>query len=171
MMKWTAKRIALRVAIIIILIAIALFLKGQEPEFNKPIFYDFGTWTLDVDHGTKIGIHAFITRDIRKEYPKNAYDQKSAEPYEVHRYELYLESKSTHANREVNTWIYGARVFIEVNGIRKEMTADQFPDGFILSVTTKPMMVYWYETVPVENLGIYINWENAVYESRNLQTY
>ena len=95
-------------------------------------------------------------------YPTNKYEQKSLEPYQVQRYELYLESRSEYNGKKTSTWIYNARVFI--NGV--EMTKEQFPDGFILSIDVEPTLVYWYETPPVEELALYISWGNAVYETR-----
>ena len=55
--------------------------------------------------------------------------------------------------------------FNDGNG-KQEMTAEQFPQGFILSITTEPVLVYWYETEPVDGLGMFISWESAIYETR-----
>ncbi len=81
---------------------------------------------------------------------------------------MYVVSKSVYLGNSTNTWIYGGRVYIDIgDGLgNREMTAEQFPDGFILSVSTEPTLVYWYEIAPVEALGIYVSWENAIYETR-----
>ena len=148
----------------------ALFLNGQQLTPNQKLHQDFGTWSLPDGQGNTIGIRAYATVENITKYPTNQYEQKSMKPYTVQRYELWLESKSVYRGRNTATWINGARVYIDFNdGLgRREMTAEQFPQGFILSLTVEPTLVYWYEIEPVVGLGMYISWENAIYETRDV---
>jgi uncharacterized membrane protein len=156
------KKIIRKSIIVIMLLGMALFTKGQHPiHTEKPIYQDFGTWSLDVGND-KVAIHAYATIELIEKEVTNSYAQKEMMPTLVQRYELYLISESIYDGEATSTWIYGARVFI--NG--DEVTKKQFPEGFILSVGTEPTLVYWYETPPVEGLAIYISWNNAVYETR-----
>ena len=169
-MKKIKRKSALRTIIVLILLSVGLFLNGQDLVGNQKLYQDFGTWSIDDGYGNKIAIQAYATVELITEYPTvvNSYEQKSLEPHQVQRYELYLVSKSIYRGSLTTTWIYGARVFIDFNdGIgKKEMTADQFPDGFVLSISTKPTLVYWYQIEPIVGLGMYVSWNNAVYETR-----
>lgn len=167
-LKKRTKKIIMRVIVILILLSMAFLLKGQTLTGNQMLYQDFGTWSLDDGQGNTIAIQAYATVENITKYPTNAYEKQSLAAYTIQRYELYLVSKSIFQNSKTNTWINGARVFIDFNdGMGKtEMTIDQFPDGFILSITIEPTLVYWYEIEPVDGLGMYISWENAIYENR-----
>ena len=154
----------LRTLVVLILMSMAMFVNGQTLRENQKLYHDFGTWSMDDGQGNTVGIHAYATMETIMKYPQNTYEQKSLAPYPVHRYELVLESKSVYRGKATATWIYNARVFI--NNV--EMTKEQFPDGFILSVGVAPTVVYWYETPPVDELSMYISWGSAIYETRNL---
>ena len=132
----------------------AMFLNGQQLTPTQKIHQDFGTCAT-VENITK--------------YPTNSYEKQSMDAYTIQRYELWLVSKSVYRGKNTATWINGARVYIDFNdGLgKREMTVDQFPQGFILSLTIEPMLVYWYEIEPVQGLGMYISWEHAIYETRN----
>lgn len=148
-----------------------LFLKGQELKPNQNLHQDFGTWSIDDGYGNKIAIKAYATVEIISEFTEaTEYVNNQSHIYEVEkqRYELHLVSKSVYQGNLTSTWIYGARVFIDFNdGVgKREMTAEQFPDGFVLSISTTPTLVYWYEIEPVFGLGMYVSWDNAVYETR-----
>ena len=159
-----------RIIVVLILLSMALFLNGQNLVGNQKVHQDFGTWTIDDGQGNTVGINGYCTIELIKYYPTivNKYEKQTLVPYQIQRYELYLVSKSVYRGNATNTWIYGARVFIDVgDGDGKgEMTAEQFPDGFILSINTEPTLVYWYEIEPIEGLGMYISWNNAIYETR-----
>jgi len=165
-----AKRIIWRVVVILVLLSMAAFLSGQQLQPNQKLHQDFGVWTLDDGQGNTIGIQAYATVENITKYPTayNQYEKGSIEPYTIQRYELWVGSKSVYRNNNTATWINGARVYIDFNdGLgKREMTAEQFPDGFIMSITVEPMLVYWYEIEPVAGLGMYISWENAIYETR-----
>lgn len=145
-----------------------LFVNGQQLAPNQKLHQDFGTWMIEDGQGNKVAIQAYATVELITQYPTNSYVKQSLEPYQIQRYELYLVSKSIYLGKSTNTWIYGSRVYIDFNnGLGKiEMTAEQFPDGFILSINTEPTLVYWYEIEPVLGLGMYVSWDNAVYETR-----
>ena len=162
------KRIIWRIIVVLALLSMAMFLNGQQLKANQKIHQDFGTWSIDDGYGNKVAIQAYATVELITQYPTNSYEKQSLEPYQIQRYELYLVSKSIYLGKLTNTWIYGSRVFIDFNnGLGKiEMTAEQFPDGFILSINTEPTLVYWYEIEPVLGLGMYVSWDNAVYETR-----
>jgi len=152
-----------RILIILIGLLFAITINGQtninRPE-NKPIYKDYGTWTLDVE-GDKVGVRAYITKEPVYLATKKQYAQQYAPKSPTYRYELYLESKSIFRGNTTNTWLYNSRVFI--NGV--EVTREQFPTGFTVSVDISPTLVYWYE-VASENLDMAITWENAIYENR-----
>jgi len=161
-MRDEVKNIVRKTIIVLMLLGMALFIKGQHPvHTDKPIYQDFGVWSLQVGND-KVAIHAYATLETLDKEITNSYAQKSLEPNLIQRYELYLVSESKYNGRLTSTWIYGARVYI--NG--EEVTRKQFPEGFILSIATEPTLVYWYETPPVDGLNIYISWNNAVYETR-----
>ena len=145
-----------------------LGLSAQNLAPQQKIHQDFGTWSIDDGQGNTVSIKAYATVEIIERYPTNTYEKQSLEPYKIQRYELWLQSKSVYRGKATETWINGARVFIDFNDGygKREMTAEQFPQGFLLSITTEPMLVYWYEIEPVEGLGMYISWENAIYETR-----
>jgi len=160
-----------RVIVVLILLSMALFLNGQELKPNQVLYQDFGTWSIDDEYGNKIAIKAYATVEPISEFTEaTQYEDNVSHTYEVEkqRYELYLVSESVYHGNLTSTWIYGARVFIDLNdGIgKREMTAAQFPDGFVLSISTTPTLVYWYQIEPVDGLGMYVSWNNAVYETR-----
>lgn len=153
------------------LLSMALFIKGQSPISGKMIYEDFGTWSLDVNDD-EISISAFVTVELSSE-PIQEYElelqmqqKKRKEVIEttktVRRYELYLKSNSILNGDTTSTWIYGGRVFI--NNV--EVTGEQFPNGFTLLIEKEPTLVYWYETISLEKINFYVNWQNAVYENR-----
>lgn len=158
------KKTILRTLVVLILLSMTMFLNGQNLTPTQRLYHDFGTWSINDEQGNTVGIHAYATMEAIIKYPESAYEKQNLAPYEIHRYELHLESKSVYHGRATNTWVYNARVFI--NDV--EMTKEQFPDGFILSIGVEPVMVYWYETRPVDNLSLFISWESAIYETRNL---
>ena len=162
------RKTVLRTIVVLILLSMAFFLKGQELKPNQKIYQDFGTWSLDDGLGNKVAIQAYATVENIKQYPTNSYQKQSLEPYDIQRYELYLTSKSIYQGSLTSTWIYGARVFIDFgDGYgKREMTAEQFPDGFVMSISTTPTLVYWYQIEQVEGLGMYVSWNNAAYETR-----
>ena len=152
------KRNIWRAIILVILLSMAMFLSGQEPLQTKPIYRDYGTWSIQVE-GNTVGVRAYITKEkIYTEAKKQEYT-KEAQRY---RYELYLESKSVYRGERTSTWLYGARVYI--NG--REVTYQNYPNGITLSAGTEPTLIYWYE-VSMADLEMAITWENAIYENRN----
>jgi len=167
-LKRRTKRIILRIIIILGLLSMAFFLNGQNLTPTQKVHQDFGTWSIDDGQGNTVAIQAYTTVEEIKKYPTNSYEKQSMDAYVIQRYELYLVSKSVYKNNKTNTWINGARVYIDFNdGLgKREMTVEQFPQGFIMSITVEPMLVYWYEIEPVDGLGMYISWENAIYETR-----
>lgn len=165
------KNIVHKTIIVLFLLSMTLFLKGQEYSLGKTVYEDFGTWSLEVENN-KISISAYVTQEIIKQ---------EIEPYEIelqilqkrrkegidfvktkYKYELYLQSNSIYNGDTTSTWIYSGRVFI--NGV--EITKEQFPDGFTLLIKREPTLIYWYETTLSEKMNFYVIWENAVYENR-----
>ena len=147
-----------KIALFLIGFLITIAASAQEPLQTKPIYKDYGTWSIDVE-GNTVGVRAYITKEkIYTPTKKQQYVQEA----QKYRYELYLESKSVYRGERTSTWLYGARVYI--NG--REVTYQNYPEGFTVSIKTKPTMVYWFE-VPMENLDMAITWESAVYENRN----
>lgn len=146
-----------KIALLLISFLITIAVTAQEPVQTKPIYRDYGTWSIQVE-GNTIGVHAYVTRERIYPQTKNQYIQEA----QKYRYELYLESKSIFRGSSTSTWLYGARVFI--NG--REVTYQNYPQGFTVAVAIEPTLIYWYE-VSMDNLEMAITWENAVYENRN----
>lgn len=157
-----------KIIILLLFSLVSSFVSGQQLTSSQKLYHDFGTWSMNDGQGNKVAIRAYATVEEIKKYPTNSYEKKSMDVYIIQRYELYLISESIYQNRKTNTWINGARVYINFNdGFgKREMTAEQFPQGFMLSINTEPTLVYWYEIEPVIGLGIFISWENAIYETR-----
>jgi len=162
------KKTILRATVVLILLLMSLFVNGQQLALGQKVHQDFGTWSIEDGQGNTVAIQAYATVEEITKYPTNSYEKQSMDAYVIQRYELYLVSKSVYLNSKTNTWINGARVYIDFNdGLgKREMTAEQFPSGFIMSITVEPMLVYWYEIEPVHGLGMFISWENAIYETR-----
>jgi hypothetical protein len=156
-----------------LLLLFSITLNAQNSN-GKRIYENYGTWSVDGENNNKVSISAFVTVEeiIKKIDPyelklemqtKNKREIKEIEEFEtIFRYELYLKSNSIYKGDTTNTWIYGARVFI--NG--KEFTKEKFPDGFMISIEQKPTLIYWYETTSKEKIDFHVEWESAVYENR-----
>lgn len=143
----------------LISILFALSVYGQEYINGKPVYRNYGKWSIEVE-GNEVGVQAYVTKERIYNEIKKQYIQKS-EPENLYRYELYLVSKSVYRGEITKTWLYSARVFI--NGV--EATKEQFPEGFTVSVDIEPTMVYWYQ-IASEKIELAITWENAIYENR-----
>ena len=102
-LKRRTKRIILRVVVILILLSMAMFLKGQDLVGNQKVHQDFGTWSIDDGQGNTVGIKAYCTIELIERYP-NAY-QKQSGPELIQRYEMYLVSKSVYLGNSTNTWV------------------------------------------------------------------
>lgn len=160
----------MRIIVILILLAMALFLSGQEPE-SKTIHQDYGEWIVDAAKG-QVGIAAYSTVELIEEIIiddfqySNAYAQKKLkeEPKRVvkYKYEIYLSSLSIYDGDSTGTWIYGLRIF--GNGV--ELTEELYPDGFTEYVEIKPEVVFELETEVPENIDFEFKWRKAVYENR-----
>lgn len=156
----------------LLFILFSITLNAQSID-NKRIYEDYGTWSIDVENN-KVSISAYVTIQENTKgidpyalklemHSKNKREIEKIEEYETfYRYELYLKSNSIYNGDTTNTWIYGARVFID--GV--EVTKEKFPDGFMISIKSKPTLIYWYETKKDEDIDFYVKWESAVYENR-----
>lgn len=146
-----------KIVLILIGFLITIAAIAQQPLQTKPIYRDYGTWSIQVE-GNTVGVRAYVTKEKIYTKTKNQY----IEQVQKYRYELYLESKSVYQGTSTTTWLYNARVFI--NG--REVTYQNYPQGFTVSAGIKPTLVYWYE-VAMGELEMAITWENAIYENRN----
>ena len=162
-MKRRTKRIVTRVVIILILLSTMFLLKGQahSNDVHGELYQEYGEWVL-IDGANKVSIEAFSTVEKTWErQSKSAFAEKKTLESKFH-YDLYLTSKSIYLGDTTSTWIYGARIYID----GKEVTADQFPNGFTASIATKPTLIYWYVTNDSSPINLYIKWDNATYENR-----
>lgn len=139
---------------------------------QKNIYENFGTWEI-VEGTNKVSICGYITHEsVKKTIVEPTYTKKipqktahgvlEEKKKTQHIFELYLISKSIYNSDTTSTWINGVRIYI--NGV--EVTKDQFPEGFLLSVATKPTFVYSYKTELQDSINMSLTWERAIYEPR-----
>lgn len=146
----------------------ALFLNGQTSAYEKPIHRDFGTFKV-VSGRNVVSVSAFAT--IEKVDPATHFDevvqnkamkeQKNVVLKTLYHYELYLVSKSIFERDTTSTWLYGTRIFI--GGV--DILSNQFPDGFVASISTIPTLIYTYHSTKPD-VEFEIKWEKSVYEPR-----
>jgi hypothetical protein len=125
---------------------------------TKRIYRDYGVWTVELPYYNRVAVGSYITRN-----EISTFEQKSisAITFFKYRYEFYFVSYSVFNNFMRNTWLYGARIYI--NGF--EETSRQFPNGFNVYITTQPTLVYWYET-DYDNINISMTWVNSSIDNR-----
>lgn len=142
---------------ILFILILSLLSLTAFAQFNpRDLYKDYGTWNVQMCCGNKIATHAYVTKSlIVIDNSKSLITQTYK-----YRYQLYLVSESLHNNNLTNTWLYGAKVYI--NNV--EVTKEQFPNGFNIYVLTEPTLVYWYET-NFENLDFLIKWVNSSFDA------
>jgi len=134
--------------IILTLLTLNIFSQSQ----SKSQYNDFGVVEISNENNNIVGVKAYTTLETFIDEDGNYY----------YRYELILESKSYYNGKKTSTWLYNTKIFI--NTI--EITKNQFPDGFMLSINVEPTMVYWYETYTKDGVEYDITWEKSIYETR-----
>lgn len=150
-----------KLIIIFLLFFISSITIAQIYSDKKLLHQNFGVWKYNIDKNNTIAVHGYVTK--QKILRSNNYQvkQKTISSLPEYRYELKMISKSIHNGDTTSTWLYGVRVYINGN----EVTSDQFPDGFLVSIETKPTLIYWYETSG-DNVVFEVKWINSIYEPR-----
>ena len=129
-----------------------------------------GTWKQETSYSklndgdvppSRIIISSYITKQKILTHADFEQKQKTVSVLPKYRYELILVSRSRYNNKNVKTWIFNAKVYI--NDV--EVTREQFPDGFSAIVDTSPTLIYWYETSD-ESISFKINWKSSEYFSK-----
>jgi hypothetical protein len=138
-----------------------LALKAQS--YDKEMIYDtLGTWSNKTISNNvyidKISISSYVIKQKVLTYANYNVTQKTVANLPKYRYELVLISESKKNNVLVKTWIYNARIFID----NKEVTHEQFPNGFTAIINNKPTIIYWYETSN-DTINIKISWASSNY--------
>lgn len=126
-----------------------------------------GTWKQETSYSklndgdvppSRIIISSYITKQKILTHADFEQKQKTVSVLPKYRYELILVSRSRYNNKNVKTWIFNAKVYI--NDV--EVTREQFPDGFSAIVDISPTVIYWYETSS-DSLNFKINWKSSEY--------
>ena len=142
-------------SILIIFFSISLY--GQNSAYGKKIYEDYGTWVVKNDNNC-ISISAFCTVENEDTIIKiNQSDYKTQ-----YKYEVYLVSKSIYDSNKTNTWLYGTKIYID----GKNILENQFPDGFVILIKTKPTLIYTYHSIE-NNVKFEIKWDKSIYEIKN----
>lgn len=147
--------------IIILLFIIVQSIFGQIYSDKKLLYQNFGVWRYNIDNNSQVAIHGYVTKQEILRTNNHKLQEKTIPSLPQYRYELKMISKSTHYNDTTSAWLYGVRIYID----NVEMTKDQFPNGFIVSVKTKPTLIYWYET-PNDSVNFEVSWDNSIHEPR-----
>ena len=140
--------------LLIVILLLLGFVAVNAQLYDKKIkSEDLGTWNKELSSEDKISISSYVTKQNIVHIT-----QKQVADLPKYRYELVLVSNSVYKGNLVNTWIYGAKVFIDST----EVTREQSPDGFTAIIGTTPTVVYRYDT-SIDTINIKITWKSSVY--------
>ena len=125
---------------------------------SKEIYASYGTLTYKINEIDCVGISTHITRQNILT-PKNFnLTQKTVSILPKYRYELVVVSETKINNIPTKTWMSNIRIYI--NNV--EITRDQFLNGFMAIIETKPTTIYKYDT-HLDTLDIKFTWDSLNY--------
>lgn len=158
----------------LILLFFTTGLNAQTENSGKRIYNDLGVIRLQKPNGI-ISVGGYITiekeynydhvqnniREVKQEvYNKKKYD-KVLEPEIVYHYEIYFVSNSVFNGDSTSTWVNGLKIFTD----GKQLLAEQFPEGFIISIKTEPTLIHVYHSKS-DSVAFNIEWDKLLYEPR-----
>lgn len=152
-----------RITILLFLFLNTLIINSQS-SVSSGHYQDFGVWSYSIDNNNMISVNGYVKREKIFEYSNRNVKKETISDLPLYKYELILVSNSIHNGEKTSTWLYNARIYI--NG--SEITKEQFPNGFLISVDTKPTIIYWYESSR-SDINFKISWDSSVHEPRNLE--
>jgi hypothetical protein len=145
--------------ILMLLFWLACLMLLDAQSYDKSVkVQDFGTFDRQLSPVNKISISSYVNKKNILTYANYEQKQKTLVDLPKYRYELVLKSNSLFNGVLTKTWIYGARVFVG----DREVTRDQFPNGFTAIIGTEPTVIYYYES-SVDTVNIKITWKNSIY--------
>ena len=160
-----------RILFILTLLLFGIGTYAQSSAYTKEIYKDYGTFKLETDDGHIVSLSAFATIEeeqvaIHENEVQSMKSRKSVKisppKYETeYHYELYLVSKSVFEGDTTSTWIKGLRIYVD----GEDVLAEQFPEGYTLSVGTEPTLIYTHHCEDTF-CEFEVTWERAIYEPR-----
>lgn len=137
---------------------------SSQTHSKEYIYQDFGVWSYNIDNDNMISVKAYVTRTRIIEYSNSEIKKNTVPSLPLFKYELFMVSNSIHNGEKTSTWLYETKIFIDGD----EVTKDQFPNGFLVSINTEPTLIYWHESVR-SDVKFKVRWDNSVHEPRNLK--